>query len=129
MSKNQEGVKEVLRRTCSLAIIWTTGLAVVLVLLGEVAVAKGLIIGTVFSIINFFLLSQSIPLTIGRSRARAGLIGLASIMGRYVLLAVPLIIGIKCASFNFVAVVAGIFSMQIVTLVDHIAIRPVLGGE
>jgi hypothetical protein len=41
-------------------------------------------------------------------------------------LAIPLIVGVKYASFNFVAVVVGIFAIQIVMLVDHLAIKPIL---
>jgi hypothetical protein len=42
------------------------------------------------------------------------------------LLAVPLIIGIKLPSFNFVAVVIGVFAIQITTLVSYFLIGPIL---
>ncbi|MBW2169579.1 MAG: hypothetical protein JRG69_10025 [Deltaproteobacteria bacterium] len=45
---------------------------------------------------------------------------------RYIILAVPLIVAIKSASFNLVASIVGIFSVQIVTLVYYVLIRPVL---
>jgi hypothetical protein len=44
-------------------------------------------------------------------------------------LAIPMIVAIKSVSFNFVAVVVGIFAVQIVTLVDYILIRPILEGK
>ena len=63
---------------------------------------------------------------LGRSRAKANAMGLMSILSRYFFLAIPLIIGMKYASFNFVAVVIGIFAVQIVILVDHIVVRPAM---
>ncbi len=68
-------------------------------------------------------------MTIRHTRYRAGLIGFASILTRYVLLAIPLIIGIKLESFNFVAVVIGVFAVQIVTLIEHLVIRPIFIGK
>jgi hypothetical protein len=68
-------------------------------------------------------------MTLGKSRSKAGLIGLASILSRYMVLAIPMIVAIKSVSFNFVAVVVGIFAVQIVTLVDYILIRPILEGK
>jgi hypothetical protein len=54
---------------------------------------------------------------------------LGSILTRYLILAVPLIVAIKSPSFNFIAVVAGIFSVQIVTLCDYVLIRPLTGRQ
>ena len=116
-------------RLCSWAMSSALVIAVIFILFHEKAIAKGLLLGTFFSIINFFLLGKSIPMTIGSSRRKAGLIGLASILARYVILAIPMIVAIKSVSFNFFAVVVGIFAVQIVTLVDYILIRPVFDGK
>jgi hypothetical protein len=59
----------------------------------------------------------------------ASFIGLGSMLFRYILLAIPLVVAIKSASFDFVAVVGGIFAVQIVTLLDYIVIRPPLDGN
>ena len=101
-------------------------LALVFILLQEKGIAKGLLLGTCFSIINFILLSKSIPMTLLRSRTGAGLVGLASIFLRYVILAIPLVVGVKLPSFNLIAVIVGIFAIQIVTLFDYIIIKPLL---
>jgi len=45
---------------------------------------------------------------------------------RYAILAVPMIIALKVPSFNFAAVVVGIFAVQIVTLFDFLVIKPIL---
>jgi len=104
-------------------------IAIVFICINENALAKGLLLGALFSITNFALLGQTIPMTLGRSRSRTRFIGLASILVRFSLLTIPLVVAIKSSSFDFVAVVVGIFSIQIVTLVDHIIIRPVLKRE
>ena len=99
-------------------------LALVFMLLQEKAIAKGLLLGTCFSIINFILLGKSLPMTLLRSRPGASLVGFASILLRYVILAVPLIIGVKSPSFNLIAVIIGVFAIQIVTLCDYVVIKP-----
>ncbi len=117
------------KKICTWSITYSTAIAVICLLFHQTAVAKGLVIGAVFSVINFVLLGQTIPMTLYKSRAKAGMIGFSSILGRYVLLAVPLIIGIKLPSFSFVAVVIGVFSIQITTLVSYFLIGPLLRGR
>ena len=99
--------------------------AIVLIFFGEKAIAKGLLLGTLFSIANFIIMGKFIPLTLGQSRPKASMIGFASIMLRYVVLAIPMVIAIKLASFSFVAAVVGIFAVQIMTLIDHMVIKPI----
>ena len=103
--------------------------AVPFIVMGEKAIGKGLLLGACFSVLNFFLMGKSIYMILGRSRAKARMVGFASIMSRYVVLAIPLVVAIKSGSFNFVAVVIGIFAVQIVTLVDHIIIKPLWEGR
>ena len=117
------------RKICSWSITCATAIAVVCLLFHQTAIAKGLIIGAIFSVINFVLLGQTLPMTLFKTRAKAGMIGFGSILGRYVLLAIPLIIGIKSASFNFVAVVIGIFTVQITTLFSYFVIAPLIRGR
>ena len=122
-------VNQVQRRLCSRAMWSALIIAIVFICIHKNAAAKGLLLGTLFSITNFALLGKTIPMTLGHSRSRAGLIGFASILVRFSLLAIPMVVAIKSSSFDFVTVVVGIFSIQIVTLVDYIIIRPVLKGE
>ena len=124
---NEPGQEQ--KRISSWAMTVALFLAVIFILFSEKAIGKGLLLGTCFSILNFFLLGKSIPLTLGQSRSKAGFIGLTSLLTRYIILAIPLIVAIKSASFNFVAVAIGIFAVQIVTLVDYIVVRPIFGGR
>lgn len=102
---------------------------VIFIVLGETAIGKGLILGTCFSILNFILMGKSIRLTLGRSRNKAVMAGLFSILCRYAVLAIPLVVAIKSVSFSFVAVVIGIFAVQIMTLVDYLITKPIWEGR
>lgn len=92
----------------------------VFILTDQSAVGKGLILGTFFSIINFILLGEAIPLKAGKSRGKSFFFSLGSIMFRFALMAIPLIIAIKSIKFNLFAVIGGIFMVQIIILADHI---------
>ena len=126
---SQKEINQVQKRICSWAAFMAIVSAILFVVFQEKAIAKGILLGTLFSIINFILLGKSIPLALGQTRSKAGLIGLVSILGRYLLLAIPMIIAIKATSINFVAVVIGIFAVQIVTLFDYIVVRPLFHGK
>jgi len=126
MERPLSELQQIQRRITFLALSCALLLALPLMALGGTAMAKGLVLGTCFSIINFILMGKSLPRTLMRSRAGAGLIGFLSVLARYAILAVPLILGIKSPAFHFVAVVIGIFSVQIVTLGDYLLIRPLL---
>jgi hypothetical protein len=111
------------KKFCSWAMTSAIIVAFVFLILDEKAIAKGLVLGTLFSIVNFVLLGRSIPTILGQSVAKTRAIGLTSILSRYALLAVPLIVGVKSDTFNFIAVVVGIFAVQIVTVVNYTIIK------
>jgi hypothetical protein len=125
----RDGASHVQRSVCSWATLFAIVVALLFLVFQEKAMAKGILLGTLFSILNFILLGKSIPLALGQTRTKAGMIGLVSIFGRYALLAIPMVIAIKSSSINFVAVVVGIFAVQIVTLIQYIIVRPLLDGK
>jgi len=125
-ANQKEGVDRFQRRICFWAMTCALALAFIFLFFHEKSIAKGIVLGTCFSIINFFLMGKSIPKILGRSRTKASAVGFMSILLRYFFLAIPLVIGMKYVSFNFVAVVVGIFAIQIVMLVDHLAIKLIL---
>jgi len=125
-ANQKEGVDRFQRRICFWAMTCALASAFIFLFFHERSIAKGVVLGTCFSIINFFLMGKSIPRILGRSRTKANVLGFMSILLRYFFLAIPLVVGVKYASFNFVAVVVGIFAIQIVMLVDHLAIKPIV---
>ena len=127
--EDEDGFAKVQKRICTISITLSVIIAILFLLLHERAIAKGVLLGTIFSIINFFLLGKSLPLVLMKTRSKASLIGLASMLTRFAVLAIPLVIGIKSTSFNFVAVTVGIFTVQIVLLIDNVIIRPFLGRK
>ena len=131
-TKGNSGGREVARvqrRICSRAITISLMLASIFVLTNANALAKGLLLGTLFSIANFLLLGMSLPMTLGKTRVRAGLIALGSLSLRYGLLSIPMVVGLKSAAFSFFAVVAGIFSIQVITMFEYLLIRPLREGS
>jgi len=95
-------------------------LGLVLIATGMKAAGKGLVLGTVFSIINFVVMAAAIPMRIGNSRQKTFVLSIASIFFRYVFLAVPVVVAIRYDQFDLTAVVFGIFMVQIAILSDHL---------
>ena len=95
----------------------------VFILAGQEPVGKGLILGTIFSIINFIVMGEMLPLKIGKSKNKTFFLSLASIFSRYVLLAIPLLIAFKFDQYNLISVVVGIFMVQLFILAEQIFIN------
>ena len=115
-----EAIRETQKKYCSRAMLAAIFVGLVFILTGQSAVGKGLILGTFFSIINFILMGEALPLKIGKSRGKTFFLSLGSRLFRFAILAIPLIIAIKSAKFNLFAVIGGIFMIQIIILADHI---------
>lgn len=91
-----------------------------LVLIGQQPIGKGLVLGAIFSVVNFVLMGETLPMRLGKSKRKTVTLALGSIMFRYVLLAIPLVVAIKFDQFNMVATILGIFMIQLVILADHL---------
>lgn len=89
-------------------------------LIGQNALGKGLILGTLFSVVNFILMGETLPLKLGRSRKTTFFISLFSMLLRYLLLAVPLVIAVKYEQFHILSAIIGVFMVQIVIVADHL---------
>ncbi len=90
---------------------------------GYKPLAKGLVLGSLFSVINFVIMGETLPSRLGKSRRGSFVASLGSIFFRYVLMAVPLIVAIRMEQVDLVTTVVGLFMIQVVILADH-----VLGG-
>jgi hypothetical protein len=115
-----DAIKETQKKYCSRAMLAAIFVGLVFILTDQSAVGKGLILGTFFSIINFILLGQAIPLKAGKSRGKSFFFSLGSIFFRFALMAIPLVVAIKSVKFNLFAAIGGIFMVQIIILADHI---------
>lgn len=114
-----EALRQTQKKYCSRAITTAIFAGFFCIILGQEPVGKGLILGTIFSIVNFILMGETLPMKLGKSKGKAALASLGSIFVRYIILAVPLIIGIKYEQYNIFAVIVGIFFIQIVILAEQ----------
>ena len=118
--EGMESVKQTQKKYGSRAIWIAIAIGLCFILAGQKDLGKGLILGTVFSVINFILIGQTLPLRLGKSKRKTFLLSLGSIIFRYVLLAIPIVVAVKFEQFNLVAAIVGIFMIQVVILADHI---------
>jgi hypothetical protein len=89
-------------------------------LAGQTAATKGLVLGTLFSVINFVLMGETLPLKLGRTQRKTVVFAFLFMVARYVLLALPLVIAVRSDRFHLVAAIVGVFMIQIVILLDHL---------
>lgn len=103
------------RRALTAAVV----IALAFWVLGYPAVCKGVILGTLFSILNFVLLGAFLPHRLGLTRNRAVLAALGTRLIRFTVLAIPIALAVRLEQFDLTAVVAGIFAIPLVLLGDH----------
>lgn len=108
------------KRTITFVLTLAVVLGGVLLLLGQNALAKGLLLGSLFSVLNFFLIALFLPLQIGPGRSKSTFISLASLCLRFILMAIPLIVAAKTAQFEITSTIVGLFMVQVVILVDQL---------
>jgi len=118
-----ETIRETQKKYCSRAISAAIFAGLLFILAGQGSIGKGLILGTIFSIINFIIMGEMLPLKIGKSKNKTYFFSLVSIFSRYILLAIPLIIAVKFDQYNLISVVVGIFMVQFLILAEQIFIN------
>ncbi len=113
-------ISHIQKKYCSQAIIIAIAMSLLLILFGEKAVGKGLLLGTLFSIVNFIIMGQMVTLKLVDSRSKASAFAFVSIFFRFGILAIPLIISMKSNAIHFIGVAAGLFMIQLTILFNHI---------
>jgi hypothetical protein len=114
-------LNQIQKEYCSQAMMLAIGAAMIFLVAGAKPISKGLILGTLFSILNFVLIAQSLPSRLDKGRGKTFMICLSSVWLRYAVLAVPLIVAAKFESFNFFAAAAGVLMVQLVILGRQLA--------
>jgi hypothetical protein len=115
-----EPVKQTQKKYGSRAVWIAIIIGLCFFLAGQKPVGKGLILGAIFSVANFILIGQTLPLRIGRSKRKTFFLSLGSIFFRYALMALPILAAVKFEQFNLVAAIVGLFMIQFVILADHL---------
>ena len=95
-------------------------IGLVFILWNQPSVGKGLILGTLFSVINFVIMGETLPSKIGKTKSTAAFVSLLWLLPRYGLMAIPLVLALKYQQFNFAAVICGLFLVQLTILGEHI---------
>jgi len=91
------------------ALLLSLAVACVFLALNLKSAAKGIALGSIFGVVAFKIMALRLQRRMphqGKARDYVGL------MGRFILLAIPLIIAVRLPSINFAATVAGIFSVK-----------------
>ncbi len=121
MKKKMGTIRDTEKIYCSIALGFAVIVGTLCFILMLKPIGKGLILGTLFSIINFVLMAETLPMRIGHTRKKGVGISFLLIFLRYALLAIPLALSIKLNQFNMAATVFGLFSVQLVIMTDHIS--------
>ena len=74
--------------------------------------------GTIFSVINFVLIGQTLPMRLSKSQRGAFFLSLISIILRYTILAIPVVVAVKFEQFELPAAILGIFMVQLIILAE-----------
>jgi len=115
-----ETVRTIQKKYGSRAMSVAICVAFACILLGQKPFGKGLVLGSLFSVINLVLMGEMLPMRLAGTRKKAAVRQMGSIGFRYMLLAVPLLIAVKTDTIGFAGVAAGLFMVQFVILEDHI---------
>lgn len=113
-------IRQVQKKYCSLAISIAIFAGLAFILLDAKPIGKGLILGALFSILNFILMGESLPLKIGQTKTKTMALSVMSIFLRYALMAVPLVAAIKLEKFHLAATVCGLFLIQFIILAESV---------
>jgi hypothetical protein len=114
--------REAQKKYCSRAVVAAVFCGGGMILCGFPALGKGLIAGTLFSVLNFVLIAESLPYKLGKSRPKAAGISLAWILLRFSLMAVPLVLALKFKFFDPLTAGVGLFFVQLAILFDHVVL-------
>lgn len=113
-------IKATQKKYCSRALLTAIIFGLPFIVGGYAPIGKGLILGSLFSIINFILIGETLPMKIGQgSPKKLFVISMGSIGVRFGLLAIPIVMAVKLDQFHLVATVIGIFMVQLAIVSDH----------
>jgi len=84
---------------------------------GYVAVAKGFVLGSLFSVANFLIMTTQTPNRLGKTKKSATVHSGLGLGLRMLLLAIPLFIAIRRPEIDVISTVIGVFNLQISVMI------------
>lgn len=121
--KSQNPLHAIQKRYPSTALITALIVGAPLMIAGYTSLGKGLILGTLFSMINFLLMALALPYRLKQGRGKSVLIALTSIYCRFALMAIPLIYAAKHREIAFSTVAVGLFMIPLMIVGEQIWLR------
>jgi hypothetical protein len=112
-------VLDVQKKYGSRALILSIGAGLLFLSIGQKEVCRGLVLGGVFSAVNFALMGQLLRYRLIDNRKVAIRRSLVALLLRYLLLAIPLVLAVQSERFSFPATAVGIFMVQLVILIEQ----------
>lgn len=115
-----KAIETVQRRYCGGALTAAILIGLGVYLAGWPAVTRGILLGGLFSCLNFALLGQRLTRKLTGSHRRETLRPLATRLGRYLLWAAPVVIAVKQPAVDLPSTVAGLFLVPAVIIMDAV---------
>lgn len=106
------------KKFCSRALIISILIGFGLILSGYKPLGKGLVLGTLFSVLNFILMGEMLAMQLASNKKSATLRSFGAICLRYALLAIPVIVAVKLDSIHVLGVIVGLFMIQLLLIFD-----------
>jgi hypothetical protein len=117
--KTATTVLEVQKRYGSRALMLSIGIGLGALAIGYREICRGVVLGGVFSALNFALMGQLLRYRLQENRKAAAVRSFTALLFRYALLAIPLILAVQSERFNLPATIVGIFMVQLVILFEQ----------
>jgi len=115
-----EAIKNLQNRYCGGALSLAIVVSLATYLAGWPGVTRGLLLGALFSALNFALLGQTMTQKLTGAQRRNTIIALGAQLGRYLLWGVPVVVAVKMPLVDLPAAIAGLFMVPIFIIVDAI---------
>ncbi|MBW2060669.1 MAG: ATP synthase subunit I [Deltaproteobacteria bacterium] len=113
------------KKTISVQIVVIAAVVAVIALgLGYVNVARGFVLGSIFSWGNFFVMNFFLASRLGKRPRRAGVESTLSLLVRLSLLGLPIFLAVRYSTrFNLVWTIIGILNLQISVLFYQLVVE------
>ncbi len=102
--------------------LWLTiFISLIALVLGRRSVTKGIILGGLFSVIDFKLMARSLPRSIQSS---SGVKLAVNRLGRLLIMAIPLVLAFKFPEYlNFIATAVGLFLVKVTIFLRYVVFK------
>lgn len=115
-----EAIRHLQKRYCGGALSVAIFLSLVVYLAGWPAVTRGLLLGALFSAINFALLGKTMTQKLTGAHRRNTVIAVMAQVGRYLLWGIPVVMAVKMPLVDLPATIAGLFMVPLVIIADSV---------